>query len=80
MKSSWYAYRDRRNRKRDFRRLWIVRINAAARMCGTTYHQLMSGLHKAGVEVDRKILADLAIKDTAAFGKLADIAKQAVAA
>lgn len=80
MKSSWYAYRDRRNRKRDFRRLWIVRINAAARLCGTTYHQLMSGLLKAGVEMDRKMLADLAVKDVAAFGKLADIAKQAVAA
>lgn len=80
MKSWWYAYRDRRNRKRDFRRLWIVRINAAARMCGITYNQLIRGLGKAGVEVDRKILAELAISDTTAFGRLADIAKQAVAA
>jgi large subunit ribosomal protein L20 len=80
MKSSWYAYRDRRDRKRDFRRLWIVRINAAARLCGTTYHQLIAGLSKAGVQVDRKILADLAVTDNAAFARLADIAKQAVAA
>jgi large subunit ribosomal protein L20 len=80
MKSSWYAYRDRRDRKRDFRSLWIVRINAAARLCGTTYHQLIAGLNKAGVQVDRKILADLAVTDNAAFARLADIAKQAVAA
>ena len=80
MKSLWYAYRDRRNRKRDFRRLWIVRINAAARLCGTTYHQLIAGLNKAGVDVDRKTLADLAVRDSAAFARLADIAKEAVAA
>ena len=79
MKSMFYAYRDRRDRKRDFRRLWIVRINAAARLCGTTYHQLISGLGKAGVQIDRKMLADLAVSDTTAFARLADIAKQAVA-
>lgn len=79
MKSLWYAYRDRRNRKRDFRRLWIVRINAAARLCGTTYHDLIAGLSKAGVGVDRKTLADLAVRDSAAFARLADIAKEAVA-
>jgi len=77
MKSLWYAYRDRRNRKRDFRRLWIVRINAAARLCGTTYHDLMAGLSKAGIAVDRKVLADLAISDNAAFARLASIAKEA---
>jgi len=80
LKSLWYAYRDRRNRKRDFRRLWIVRINAAARLCGTTYHQLIAGLNKAGVDIDRKILADLAVTDSEAFARLADVAKQAVAA
>jgi len=77
MKSLWYAYRDRRNRKRDFRRLWIVRINAAARLCGTTYHQLIAGLNKAGVDIDRKMLADLAVSDDAAFARLAAIAKEA---
>lgn len=80
MKSLWYAYRDRRNRKRDFRRLWIVRINAAARLCGITYHQLIAGLNKAGVDIDRKILADLAVRDSAAFAHLAGIAKEAVTA
>jgi large subunit ribosomal protein L20 len=79
MKSLWYAYRDRRNRKRDFRRLWIVRINAAARLCGTTYHQLIAGLNQAGVEIDRKVLADLAVHDSAAFAHLADVAKEAAA-
>jgi large subunit ribosomal protein L20 len=73
----WYAYRDRRDRKREFRRLWIVRINAAARLCGTTYNQLMSGLNKAGVTIDRKMLADLAVSDNAAFAQLATIAKEA---
>ena len=79
LKSLWYAYRDRRNRKRDFRRLWIVRINAAARLCGTTYSQLIAGLTKAGVEVDRKILADLAVRDSATFARLVDTAKEAAA-
>jgi len=80
MKSMWYAYRDRRDRKRDFHRLWIVRINAAAHLCGTTYHDLICGLTKAGVGIDRKMLAELAISDNGAFAQLADIAKQAVAA
>jgi large subunit ribosomal protein L20 len=77
MHSMWYAYRDRRDRKREFRRLWIVRINAAARLCGTTYHQLITGLSKAGVGLDRKMLADLAISDNAAFARLAEMAKAA---
>ncbi len=80
MKSLWYAFRDRRNRKRDFRRLWIVRINAAARLCGTTYGQFIAGLRRAGVDVDRKVLAELAVTDRAAFARLADLAKEAAAA
>jgi len=67
-----YAYRDRKNKKRDFRRLWIVRINAAARQHDMSYSVFMSGLKKAGVEVDRKMLADLAVRDPAAFTALAD--------
>lgn len=78
MKSLMYAYRDRRNRKRDFRRLWIVRINAAARQFGLSYSKFMYGLRKAGVEVDRKILADMAVNDTQAFGKLVELAKSAL--
>jgi large subunit ribosomal protein L20 len=70
-----YSYRDRRNRKRDFRNLWVVRINAAARLAGLSYSRLISGLRKAGVAVDRKILADLAVRDAAAFYALADLAK-----
>jgi large subunit ribosomal protein L20 len=66
-----YAYRDRRQRKRDFRRLWIARINAAAREHGMSYSRLMDGLHKAGIEVDRKNLADLAVSDPQAFAELA---------
>ena len=80
MKSLWYAYRDRRNRKRDFRRLWITRINAAARLHGITYSKLISGLTKAGLEIDRKILAELAVHDMDAFARLTDVAKEAVAA
>lgn len=75
MKSYWYAYRDRRNKKRDFRRLWIVRINAAARNNGLTYGQLMNGLKVAGVEVDRRNLADLAVSNPAAFSALASRAQ-----
>ncbi|HEX9727237.1 MAG TPA: 50S ribosomal protein L20 [Gemmatimonadales bacterium] len=71
-----YAYRDRRNRKRDFRRLWIVRINAAARQHDLSYSRFMAGLRSAGVEVNRKMLADLAVHDPAAFGELAAVAKQ----
>ncbi|MBP1689772.1 MAG: ribosomal protein [Deltaproteobacteria bacterium] len=69
-----YAYRDRKVRKRDFRGLWIVRINAAARTHGVTYSRLMAGLKKAGVDLDRKVLADLAVRDPAAFGDLARLA------
>lgn len=71
-----YAYRDRRNRKRDMRRLWIIRINAAARLNGISYNRLINGLRKANVAVDRKMLADLAVRDAAAFSAVADIAKQ----
>lgn len=71
-----YAYRDRKDRKGQFRRLWIARINAAARANGVSYSRLMEGLRRAGVETDRKILADLAVKDPAAFAGLADVAKQ----
>jgi len=70
-----YAYRDRRTRKRDFRRLWIIRINAAARLFGLSYSLFMSGLKKAGVAVDRKNLADIAARDLDTFGKLAEVAK-----
>ena len=70
-----FAYRDRRQRKRQFHRLWIVRINAAARENGLTYSRLMSGLRRAGVEVDRKILASLAVSDPKAFSELVEVAK-----
>ncbi|HEX4999476.1 MAG TPA: 50S ribosomal protein L20 [Terriglobia bacterium] len=73
-----YAYRDRKARKRDFRRLWIIRIGAAARQNGLNYGQFIHGLKVAGVDLDRKILADLALQDAAAFTKLAETAKRAV--
>lgn len=76
MKSLMYAYRDRRQKKRDFRRLWIVRINAAARNNGLSYSKLMHGLKLAGIEVNRKMLADLAVNDAQAFTSLANAAKQ----
>lgn len=79
IKAGQYAYRDRRNRKRDFRKLWIVRINAGARAHGTTYSQFMNGLKKAGITIDRKVLADLAVRDKAGFSVLVEQAKQAVA-
>ncbi len=79
-KSLIYAYRDRRQRKRQFRQLWIARINAAARQQGLNYSKLMQGLKRAGVEVDRKILADLAVREPEAFGALAEQAKGALAA
>ena len=79
MKSQWYAYRDRRARRRDFRRLWIARINAAARINGISYSRLMHGLKKANVALDRKVLADIAVRDAAAIVHIADIAKQALA-
>lgn len=75
-----YSMRDRRTRKRDFRRLWIVRIGAAAKLNGISYSHLISGLKKSGVDLDRKILADLAVKEPEAFAKLAATAKQALAA
>ena len=70
-----YAYRDRKNRKRDFRRLWIVRINAAARLHDLSYSRFMNGLKLAGVEIDRKVLADIAVRDPNAFGQLAQAAR-----
>ena len=76
MKSDAYAYRDRRNRKRDFRSLWIVRINAAARREGLTYSRLMAGLRESGVEVNRKMLADIAVNDPETFRRFAERAKQ----
>ncbi|MBD3949856.1 50S ribosomal protein L20 [Tuanshanicoccus lijuaniae] len=79
MKSYTYAYRDRRQKKRDFRRLWITRINAAARMNGISYSVLMNGLKKAGIEVNRKMLSELAINDAEAFTALVDQAKKALA-
>ncbi len=80
MRSLQYAYRDRRNRKRDMRRLWIQRINAASRLNGLPYSSLIHGLNLAGVKVDRKILADLAVRDAEAFAALATVAKQAIPA
>jgi large subunit ribosomal protein L20 len=74
MKSLWYAFRDRRNRKRDMRRLWIIRINAAARMNGLSYSKLMNGLKKSGIELDRKALAQIAVYDPTAFSSIAAIA------
>ncbi len=79
MKSYWYAYRDRRNRRRDFRRLWIARINAGTRANGLSYSRFIHGLKLANVELDRKVLADLAVRDAAAFSAVVDIAKQALA-
>ncbi len=75
IKAGQYAYRDRRQRKRQFRALWIVRINAAARECGLSYSRFMNGLAKAGIEIDRKVLADIAVADKPGFGKLAEQAK-----
>jgi len=76
MKSLMYAYRDRRQKKRDFRKLWITRINAAARINGLSYSRLMHGLKVAGIEVNRKMLAELAVSDEKAFAELATVAKQ----
>ena len=73
-----YAYRDRRRKKRDFRRLWIVRINAGARLHDLTYSRFMAGLKRAGVEVNRKFLADLAVRDPIAFGALTEVAKKSL--
>lgn len=79
MKSQWYAYRDRRVRRREFRKLWIARINAASRANGMSYSRLIHGLKQANVTLDRKVLADIAVRDAAAFTKIVDIAKQALA-
>ena len=73
-----YAYRDRRRKKGDFRRLWITRINAAARLHEMSYSRFMSGLRRAGVEINRKVLADLAVRDAEAFRQLAEVAKKAL--
>ena len=75
LKSLWYSHRDRRNRKRDFRRLWIARINAASRLNGVPYSRFMHGLRQANIEIDRKILADLAVHDPATFAQLVEAAK-----
>ncbi|KJS02615.1 MAG: 50S ribosomal protein L20 [Peptococcaceae bacterium BRH_c4a] len=75
LKSLTYAYRDRKNRKREFRKLWIARINAAARMNGISYSRFMNGLKQAGVNINRKMLAEMAISDAGAFGQLVEMAK-----
>lgn len=80
IKAGQYAYRDRRQRKRQFRALWIARINAAARINGVSYSRLIAGLKKASIEIDRKMLADLAVQEKAAFAAIAEKAKQALAA
>ena len=80
MKADSYAYRDRRNRKRDFRRLWITRINAAARREGLSYSQFMHGLRAAGIDLDRKVLADIAVRDADTFRQFAERAREANAA
>lgn len=78
IKAGQYAYRDRKQRKRQFRALWIMRINAAARECGLSYSRLISGLKKANIELDRKVLADMAIHDKPAFAQVAEQAKAAL--
>jgi large subunit ribosomal protein L20 len=75
MKAQWYAYRDRRNRRRDLRRLWVARINAAARLNGLSYSRFVHGLKQAGVELNRKVLADIAVRDAETFAQLAEVAK-----
>jgi large subunit ribosomal protein L20 len=79
MKSNWYAYRDRRNRRRDLRRLWIARINAASRANGLAYSKFMHGLKLANVGLDRKVMADIAVRDEATFAQLVEVAKEALA-
>jgi large subunit ribosomal protein L20 len=80
VKAETYAYRDRRNRKRDFRRLWITRINAAAKLNGMSYSTFMHGLKLAGIELDRKVLADIAVRDPETFRRFAETAREAAAA
>jgi large subunit ribosomal protein L20 len=77
LKAGWYAYRDRRNRRRVLRRLWITRINAAARQNGVSYSRLMHGLKVAGVELDRKVLADIAVRDAETFTQIVEVAQSA---
>jgi large subunit ribosomal protein L20 len=79
MKSLWYAYRDRRRRRRDLRRLWVTRINAAARLNGMTYSRFIYGLKQAAIELDRKSLADIAVRDPETFGKIVEEAQKAAA-
>lgn len=79
MKAGQYAYRDRRNKKRDFRRLWIARINAATRELGLTYSQFINGMNKAGITLDRKVLADIAVHDKAVFASIVSQAKAKLA-
>ena len=79
MKSNWYAYRDRRNRRRDLRRLWITRVNAGSRANGLAYSKLIHGLKLADVTLDRKVMADIAIRDQAAFTEIVKVAKEALA-
>ncbi len=78
MKSLHFAYRDRRTKKRDFRRLWITRINAAARKDGLSYSRFINGLKEANIDIDRKMLADMAVRDANSFSELVDIAKEAL--
>jgi large subunit ribosomal protein L20 len=78
MHAGQYAYRDRRNKRRDLRRLWIARINAAARQNGLSYSLFINGLLRAGVEIDRKVLSELAVNDAVAFGKIVDVARAAL--
>src|SRR5579862_132801 len=80
IKAGQYAYRDRRQKKREFRALWIARINAAARIYGLSYSRIINGLNKAGITIDRKVLADIAVHDTEAFGAIAQQAKDALGA
>lgn len=78
LKSLWYSYRDRRNRKRDFRRLWIARINAASRQNGLSYSRFIYGLKQADIALDRKVLADIAVRDAATFSQISDLAREAL--
>ena len=78
-RSLYYAFRDRKQKKREFRKLWIIRINAAARLNGMNYSSFMNGVHKSGIELDRKILADMAMNDASAFSAVADASKAALA-
>ncbi len=80
MKADSYAYRDRRNKKRDFRRLWVIRINAAARQNDMSYSQFNHGMQLAGIELDRKVLADIAVRDPETFSRFAQTAREAVSA